>query len=77
VLGGKSEINTMKGKINITIAQGTENGKSLRLKGMGMPKYGKANEFGDLYAKINIIIPKNLSHKEIELFKELQRLKTT
>jgi len=75
VLGGKADIKTMKGQIKITIAPGTDNGKSLRLKGMGMPKYGKQNEFGDLYARINIIIPKTLSEKEIELFKELQKLK--
>jgi curved DNA-binding protein len=75
ILGGKAEINTMKGKIKISIAPESDNGKSLRLKGMGMPKYGKANEFGDLYAKINIIIPKNLTEKEKELFRELQKLK--
>src|ERR1035437_415455 len=76
ILGGKAEIKTIKGQIKIPIAAGTENGKNLRLKGMGMPKYRKTNEFGDLYAKINIITPKNLSEKEIELFKELQKLKS-
>ncbi len=74
VLGGKQLINTLKGNIRIDIAANTDNGKVLRLKGLGMPKFGKTNEFGDLYAKINITLPKNLTEKEIKLFKELQQM---
>ncbi len=71
VLGGKQVIRTMKGVIRIDIPAGTDNGKVFRLKGMGMPVFGKTGEFGDLYAKTAIIMPKDLSAKEIELFKEL------
>lgn len=74
VLGGKQLIITLKGNIRIDIPPGTDNGKVLRLKGLGMPKFGKTNEFGDLYAKVSILLPKNLTEKEINLFKELQRL---
>lgn len=77
VLGGQTVITTLSNPIKMTIAKETVNGKILRLKGMGMPKYDKENEAGDLYAKVNIIIPKNLSTKEIELFKELSTLKDT
>ena len=59
----------------MNIAAETDNGKVLHLKGMGMPKYGKENEFGDLYAKVSITLPSKLSQKEIELFKELSTLK--
>ena len=75
VLGGKQVIITLKGNIRIDIPAGTENGKALRLKGLGMPKFGKINEFGNLYAKVNILLPKNLTEKEINLFKELQHLR--
>jgi len=75
VLGGKQLIITLKGSIRIDIPAGTDNGKVLRLKGLGMPKFVKANEFGDLYAKINIMLPKNLTEKEIKLFKELQQMR--
>ena len=34
----------LKGTIKATIAPGTDNGKVLRLKGMGMPKFDKAEE---------------------------------
>jgi curved DNA-binding protein len=75
ILGGKQLVITLKGNIRIDIAPGTENGKVLRLKGLGMPRFGKTNEFGDLYAKVSILLPKNLTEKEINLFKELQQLR--
>lgn len=75
MLGGKTEFRTLKGKININIPKESEPGKILRLQKLGMPIYG-TNDFGDLYLKLNIQIPKNLSAKEINLFKELQKLKS-
>ncbi|MDI1318173.1 DnaJ C-terminal domain-containing protein [Flavobacterium sp.] len=74
ILGGKSEIKTLKGKINITIPKQTANGKEVRLKKMGMPVFNKPEEFGDLYATINIKMPTDLSDKELELFNELALL---
>ncbi len=76
VLGGKAIIRTLKGAIKIDIAKGTDSDKVLRLKGMGMPKFGKENEFGDLYAKVKIIVPKDLTEKEIELYTQLSKIKT-
>jgi len=74
ILGGKSEIDALKGKINITIPKETPNGKVVRLKKMGMPIFNKADEFGDLYATINIILPTNLTETELQLFNELALL---
>lgn len=72
ILGGKATVKTLKGNIQITIPKETENGKVLRLKGMGMPKYGKENDFGDIYAKVKLILPKNLTPEEIALFQQLK-----
>ncbi|HEY0031025.1 MAG TPA: J domain-containing protein [Bacteroidia bacterium] len=77
ILGGEILINTLRNPMKINIGKETENGKTLRLKGMGMPRYGKENEAGDLYVKVNVQLPKNLSPKEIELFTELSKLKQT
>lgn len=77
VLGGKVELKTFKGNIKLNIAKETSNGKTLRLSGLGMPKYGKVNQFGDLYVKLDIQIPKNLSPEEIKLFKELQSMRAS
>lgn len=75
VLGGKVEFSTFKGKIMIDIAKETSSGKLIRLKKLGMPKYGKDGQYGDLYLNITIESPKNLSNKEINLFKDLQKLR--
>ena len=45
------------------------------MKGLGMPVYRKKNEFGDLYLKIIVDIPQNLSPREIELFGQLASLR--
>ncbi len=75
VLGGKVEFNTFKGKVKIDISKSTSSGKILKLKGLGMPYYGKSNIYGDLYLTVQIKVPENLSQKEINLFKELQKLR--
>lgn len=74
VLGGKTEIKTLKGKINITILKDTTNGKVVRLKKMGMPIFNKPDEFGDLYATVSIKIPSNLTLKELDLYNQLALL---
>ncbi len=74
ILGGKTEIKTLKGKINITILKDTVNGKVVRLKKLGMPIFNKPEEFGDLYATISIKIPTNLSLKELNLYNQLALL---
>lgn len=75
ILGGKALLRTLRGPIKLDIAKETQNGKVLRLKGMGMPKYDKPGDSGDLYAKINVLLPGKLSQKELDLFNELSNLK--
>lgn len=71
LLGGKQEVQTLSGKVNVTIAEGTQNGKQLRLKGKGMPVYGK-NKNGDLYVKLLVKLPEKLNARQKELVKELR-----
>jgi len=72
ILGGKTTVETLKGKIQLDIKPETPNGAVLRLKGMGMPA-GKETP-GDFYATVKIVIPKHLSEKEIKLFSELSEI---
>ena len=72
VLGGKTEIQTFTGPVNIPIPAGTQNGKTFRIKGKGMPVYGKKDISGDLYVKVNVAIPTHLTKKQKELFEELK-----
>ena len=69
VLGCSKEIKTLHGNITIKIPSMTSSGKALRLKNLGLPK--KNGGFGNLNAKIKIVLPEKLSKKEIELYKEL------
>lgn len=71
VLGTKKDIKTLHGNIGIKIPAGTSSG-TLRLKNLGLPK--KEGGFGDLNAKIKIILPKKLLDKQIELYKKLEEL---
>lgn len=73
VLGGKESIRTLDGKtISVTIPEGTESEKKLRLKGLGLIENGVR---GDLFVDIHVTIPKNLRKDEIELFKKLKSLR--
>jgi curved DNA-binding protein len=71
ILGGKIEIPTLTGTVKMSVPKGTDNGKTLRLKGKGMPING-TKSFGDLMVKIQVVLPKNLSVEEEGLFKKLQ-----
>jgi len=70
-LGGEAKINTLAGEIMLKIPSQTQAGKSFRLKGKGMPVLNQTGKFGDLYAKISIILPSDLTEKEISVLKEL------
>lgn len=69
VLGCQKEIKTLHGNIGIKIPPMTSSGKMLRLKNLGLPK--KDGGFGNLNAKIKIVLPEKLSQKEIDLYKQL------
>ncbi len=76
VLGGEIEVPTLLGKkLALKIPSETQNGKSFRLGKQGMPKLSKKDEKGDLYAKVRIVLPDNLTEREKELFEELRSLR--
>ena len=71
MLGETVEIPTIEGKVKVKIEAGTQPGKILRLRGKGLPDvngYGK----GDLLAKVNVWIPKNLSKDEKKLVEKMK-----
>ncbi|HMQ53475.1 MAG TPA: J domain-containing protein [Anaerolineae bacterium] len=71
VLGGEVIVPTLRGKIKLRIPPETQSGKVFRIKGQGMPKLQNPEERGDLYCKVMITVPENLTEEEIELFEEL------
>lgn len=73
VLGTQKDIETLHGKINIKIPKMVSSGQALRLKELGLPD--KNGKYGDLKVKMKIVIPKDLTSKEIELYKQLADLR--
>ena len=79
-LGGEIEIPTIEGnKLRVKIDNGTQPGKTLRLRGKGLPAVqGYGNGRGDLVVNISVYVPKTLSREEkeaIQQFKESDNFK--
>ena len=74
VLGGQVKIQTLGGSVSLTIPAGTQPGQTFRLSGRGMPHLRNKQTYGDLYVKTLVVIPKQLSLKQRELFEKLHSL---
>ena len=74
VLGGKIRVDTFTGTVQMHIPAGIQSGAKLRLKGKGMPAYGKKNKLGNMYVLIQVRIPHNLSGEEKELYEKLRTM---
>ena len=72
VLGGEIIVNTLSGQVKVKIESGTQNGKTVRLKGKGMPRHENPTTYGDLYIQLQVQIPDKLTDKQRELFKQLK-----
>ena len=73
-LGGEAEIPTIDGKqISLKIDAGTQPGKSVRLRGKGLPAVkGYGSGVGDLIVNMSVYVPKTLNKKEKKAIEELR-----
>ncbi len=73
-LGGNIDIPTIEGnKLKIKLEPGTQPGKTLRLRGKGLPAVqGYGSGSGDMVVNISVYVPKTLSQKEKEMMEELR-----
>ena len=60
--------------MRLKIPPTTQNGQVFRLKGHGMPAVGKPNEHGDLYATVDVELPRSLTPEQRTHFEALQKL---
>lgn len=75
MLGGEVAVPLPDGrKLILTIPPETQNGRSFRLAGKGMPHL-RAEGSGNLFARVKVILPMPLSPREHELFEELARIR--
>jgi DnaJ-class molecular chaperone len=62
LLGAEVPVATLKGRVLLTIPPGTQNGRTFRLKGQGMPHL-RGDGTGDLLAKTRVVLPTSLDPK--------------
>lgn len=71
-LGAKVDVALPDDHATVTVPPGSQSGQRLRLRGKGMPKRGKHDERGDLFVRLMIAVPKQLSDEETKLFEQLK-----
>ena len=69
ILGGEVEVPTLSGKKKIVIPEGTQNGKTFRLRNEGI-KYARSENRGDEIVEIKVETPTNLTDKQKEILRE-------
>jgi curved DNA-binding protein len=74
-LGGETEVNTMAGKVILTIPPGTQTDQVFRLTGRGMPHLKDSGAKGDLYVRVKVQIPRQLNARQKSLLEEAVRAK--
>lgn len=71
VLGGEVRVPTLEGDVILKVPAGTQPGQSIRIKGKGLPSVKDNKQRGDLYARIKVRIPNQLTPEQRELFEKL------
>ena len=73
-LGATVTLSTLTGNVQVKVPAGSSSGRRIRLRGKGFPD--SRSGAGDLYAEIQIVVPKSLTDDERRLFEELARCST-
>jgi DnaJ-class molecular chaperone len=72
VLGGEAQVPTVNGTLTMRVPASSQNGRTMRLAGQGMPAL-KGKERGNLYVKLNAILPTTLNDEQRGLFERLAK----
>jgi len=72
-LGGEIEVPTLTGKVSFTVPEGTQTGKTFRLKGKGI-KGVRSGYVGDLFCHVVVETPVKLTDKQKDMLREFDRL---
>jgi len=74
-LGGDIEVPTLSGKVSFTIPEGTQSGKTFRLKGKGI-KGVRSGFAGDLFCHVAVETPVKLTEKQKDMLRDFEKLTT-
>ena len=66
-LGATVQVNTLDGKVELKIPEGTQTGTAFRVKGKGIPYLRNPKQRGDQHIIVTVQTPKKLSDKQREL----------
>ena len=66
-LGATVQVNTLDGKVDLKIPEGTQTGTAFRIKGKGIPYLRNPNQRGDQHIIVTVQTPKKLTEKQREL----------
>lgn len=72
-LGGEVEVPTLDRPVKLRIPAGSQSGKKFRLTGKGMPNVKQPDHAGDLYARLLVTVPENLSPLQREAVEDLRK----
>lgn len=73
-VGLKVDVPTLSGRARVTVPDGIQSGKVLRLRGKGLPSlHGRGR--GDLLVRVIVVTPRNLSRDEKRTLEEFGRLR--
>lgn len=75
LLGGEVQVPTLERPVALTVPAGSQNGRTIRLRGLGMPHLRNPDQRGDILAVVDVQLPTKLSAKEQALFEELRALR--
>jgi curved DNA-binding protein len=73
LLGGDVEVPTMTGRMKLTIPPGTQPEQKFRLAGRGMPHLKDPQVKGDLFVRVKVQVPKNLSAEQKALLEKARQ----
>lgn len=73
LLGGEAEVETLSGRLRLTIPAGTQPEQLIRLAGRGMPRLRPRGEKGDLYVRVKVQIPRTLTAEQKVLLEQARR----
>jgi DnaJ-class molecular chaperone len=77
ILGGEALVPTLRGaQLAVRIPPLTANERLIRLAGQGMPRTHDPSRFGDLFARVKVVLPAQLSERERALFEALRAMET-
>ncbi len=73
VLGTDTTVNTLEGEKTVKVPAGSQAGRTLRLRGLGLPGI-KGALAGDQLVKLKIIVPTKPTPEQIKLYEELAKI---